>query len=42
MDRQEISLLSEISQKEKDKCPNCHMIAVIYEIQNMTEMNLSA
>ena len=31
-------ILSEVSQKEKDKC---YMISLICEIQNMTQMNLS-
>ena len=35
----EISLLSEISQKEKDKC---HTMSVIYEIWNTKQVNLSA
>ena len=34
----EIIILSEISQKEKDKQ---HMISLICGIQNMTQMNLS-
>ena len=34
----EIIILSEVSQKEKDKY---HMISFIKEIQNMTQMNIS-
>ena len=34
----EIIILSEISQKEKDKC---HMISLICRISTMTQMNLS-
>ena len=33
----EIIILSEVSQKEKDKY---HMISLIYGIQDMTQMNL--
>ena len=34
----EIIILSEVSQKDKDKY---HMISFIKEIQNMTQMNIS-